>query len=124
MSRFSELCEAYALAKKRTEASRQSCRDFVKVFVERMGIYFECPIKAEKISFDQSNTLHFDTSITLYEFPQNPSQGSSEILIVSWSLQKILDNYIIMVFPWVRSSYFMKYPFSYNYVSSLTTYRA
>ena len=102
MSKFEELCQAYAVAKKTSLESRQACQDFTDVFLKRMSDYFQCPIKKEKINFDQQGLMHVETSLTLYENPTHPELGTHEIVIISWSIEKILDNYVVTIYPWMK----------------------
>lgn len=104
MSKFLELCEAYGLAKKKTEESRACCLEFkfTNIFIEKMSNYFECPINKEKIDFDEDNTMHVDISLTIYQNPDKPNSANSETIIIPWTLRKVLDNYILIFYPWMK----------------------
>ena len=102
MSRFEELCQAYALAKQKTELSRQACQKFASGFISGMSNYFQTPIVPQKESFDKQGLMHFETSLTLYENPNNRENSFTEIVVIFWSLENILDNYILTIYPWMK----------------------
>ncbi|MGK7942920.1 MAG: hypothetical protein AB4058_00440 [Microcystaceae cyanobacterium] len=102
MSRFEELCQAYAEAKERTELSRQACRQFLDDFISGMRDYFQAPIECQNESFDKDSTMHFDITLTLYENPNDPENSWGEKVVLFCSLEKILDNYVLMIFPWMN----------------------
>ncbi len=101
MSKFQELCLAYALAKQRTEENRQACQKFVEGFICGMSDYFQAPMQIQKESFDKG-LMYFETVLTIYEDPNNQPISGEEVIIISWSLEKILDNYILRLFPWMK----------------------
>ena len=101
MSKFEELCQAYALAKQNTETTHQACRKFVEGFITAMSNYFQAPIKQQKGSFDERGLMHFETTLTLYEKPNNKENSFSEVIVIFWSVEKILDNYILTLYPWM-----------------------
>jgi hypothetical protein len=100
MSRFEELCQAYASAKQRTELSRQACQKFAEGFISGMSDYFQTPIGRQRESFDKQGVMHFETSLTLYEDPKNREDSFAEVVLIFWSLENILDNYILTIYPW------------------------
>ena len=102
MSKFEELCQAYALAKQRTLESRQACQKFTAGFVSGMSDYFQATIEQTKESFDNQGLMHFETVLTLYEDPKNPDNSASEKVMIYWSVENILDNYILTIFPWMN----------------------
>lgn len=102
MSRFEGLCQAYALAKQKTESSRQACQKFAEGFINGMRDYFQAPIVQQKVSFDRQGLMHFETALTLYEDPHNREISFSEVIVIFWSLENILDNYILTIYPWLE----------------------
>ncbi len=102
MSRFEELCQAYALAKQKTELSRQACQKFADGFISGMSDYFQTPIVRQKESFDKQGLMHFKTNLTLYENPHHRENSFSEVVVIFWSLENILDNYILTIYPWMK----------------------
>jgi hypothetical protein len=102
MSRFEELCQAYALAKQKTESSRQACQKFAEGFISGMSDYFQAPIGRQKEHFDKQGLMHFQTALTLYEDPNNRENSFSEVVVICWSLENILDNYILTLYPWMK----------------------
>ena len=100
MSKFEELCQTYAAARKESLESRKACQDFADVFVKCMSDYFECPIEKHKIYFDEQGLMHFQVSLTLYENPSNTEDCESEIVLTDLSIEKIIDNYIVTIYPW------------------------
>ena len=102
MSRFEELCQAYALGKQKTELSRQGCRQFVAGFISAMSDYFQAPIEGQKESFDEQGLMHFETCLTLYEDPAHRENSLAEVIVMFWSVEKILDNYILTIYPWMK----------------------
>lgn len=100
MSKFEELCQAYANARKQYQESKDACLDFSKIFVEQMSNYFQCPINQENLTFYEDASLHFQISITLYENPQTPDTSEYETVVLSLSVEKVIDNYIVTVYPW------------------------
>ncbi len=102
MNKYEILCQRYALALKRTRESRQKIIDFVEIFLDAMNEYFGCPIAETKKEFDEDNKLQLTTRFTINEFPNDPSKGNSEVIIIHWTLEKVLDNYLVMFLPWCK----------------------
>jgi len=100
MSKYLELCEAYANALSRTRETQQKCIKFADTFFKQMSDYFSYSFKLERTSFDRDNKMRIETSIILSEFPDNPEAGSQERIILNFSLKKILDNYILTLDSW------------------------
>ncbi|MBF2022694.1 MAG: hypothetical protein IGR93_22035 [Hydrococcus sp. C42_A2020_068] len=100
MSKFEELCQAYAAARKDYLESMQMRQDFVNSFVRKMSDYFQCPVEKTDVSFDERGIMYFSILITLYENPSQPEKFASEIVNVSLTLDKILDNYVVVILPW------------------------
>lgn len=100
MSKFEELCQAYATARKEYLNSLQTRQDFVDVFVEKMSDYFQCPVKKSEITSDDRGVMYFSILITVYEDPTQPERSTSETVNISLTLEKIIDNYIIGFLPW------------------------
>jgi hypothetical protein len=100
MSKFEELCQVYATARKDYLTSAQMRQNFIDVFVQQMSDYFQCPIKPTDPTLDDSGTLHFSVLITLLENPHNPQESDSETVCISLTIDKVLDNYIVSVYPW------------------------
>ena len=100
MSKYEELCQAYVLAKQNTQTTHQACQRFVEGFITAMSDYFQTSINKEKVSFDEDGLMHFYTALTLYENPNDKDNSSSETIVISWSVENILDNYILMLYPW------------------------
>lgn len=102
MSKFEDLCKAYAAARKEYRDSCQACQEFSEIFVRGMSDYFECPVSNEKGKFDGNGELHFNASLTLWENPELPEDSEREDLTVSLSVRRVIDNYILTVYPWMR----------------------
>jgi|FrelakmetLWP11LW_1041352.scaffolds.fasta_scaffold04250_3 hypothetical protein len=102
MSRFEELCQTYALARQKTELSRQACQKFTEGLISGMSDYFQTSIVWQKESFDERGVMHFETNLTLYENPNNRENSFSEVIVIFWSLENILDNYILTIYPWMK----------------------
>ena len=100
MNKYEILCQKYALSLKRTRESRQKIIDFVEIFLEAMNEYFGYPIAETKKEFDEDNKLQLTTRFTINEFPNDPSKGNSEVIIIHWTVEKVLDNYLVMFLPW------------------------
>ncbi len=65
-----------------------------------MNEYFGYPIAETKKEFDEDNKLQLTTRFTINEFPNDPSKGNSEVIIIHWTVEKVLDNYLVMFLPW------------------------
>ncbi|MDJ0729181.1 MAG: hypothetical protein QNJ33_04235 [Crocosphaera sp.] len=102
MSKFEELCQVYALAKQKTQINHEACQKFVEKFIAAMSDYFQAPIKMQKESFDECGLMHFETVLILYENPNDQENSFSEMIVISWSLENILDNYILTLYPWMN----------------------
>ena len=102
MSKFEELCQAYAVAKQNTETTHQACQKFVQGFIAAMSNYFQAPIKKQKESFDERGLMYFETALTLYENPNDQKNSFSEVIVIFWSVENILDNYILTLYPWMN----------------------
>ena len=100
MTKYAQLCQAYAKALKRTRKSRQKCLEFAETFFKAMSRYFEIEIEQHSIIFIRNNTIKVKTSLTLYECPERASDGCSESLIIYYSIENILDNYVVKILPW------------------------
>ncbi|MGF1488626.1 MAG: hypothetical protein ACFBSE_16195 [Prochloraceae cyanobacterium] len=100
MSKYLELCQAYANALSRTRENRQKCVDFSNTFLKQMSNYFSYSFEIETTSFERDNTINIETSMILYEFPDRPDTGSKEKVILNFSIKKILDNYILTLDAW------------------------
>ena len=57
MSKFEELCQAYALAKQHSQTDKQACYRFVEGFIAAMSDYFQTPIKQQQDSFDKTGLM-------------------------------------------------------------------
>ena len=57
MSKYTQLCQAYANALKRTRESQQKCLDFADSFFQAMSRYFETEIEQQSIIFIRENTM-------------------------------------------------------------------
>jgi hypothetical protein len=100
MSKFEELCQAYATARKEYLNSMQTRQDFIDVFVEKMSDYFQCPVKKSEVTSDDRGVMYFSILITVYENANKPERSTSETVNISLTLEKVIDNYIVGVLPW------------------------
>lgn len=100
MSKYLELCRAYANALSRTRDTRQKCINFTDTFLKQMSDYFSYSFELERTSFERDNSMNIETSMILYEFPNNPEAGNKERIILNFSLKNILDNYILTLDAW------------------------
>jgi hypothetical protein len=100
MSKFEELCQVYANARKDYFDSVKMREDFVEIFVHKMDEYFQCPIEQTEITLDEQGVMHFSIAITLYENPNHRNSSIFEKIGVSLTLDKIIDNYVVTVLPW------------------------
>lgn len=100
MSKFEELCQAYAAYKQADRESRQACLEFTEIFIKQMSDYFECAIELpQKPWFGDKSVLYFDLTIDLCENPAHPETGDRETVKISLSLEKVIDNFIVTVWP-------------------------
>ncbi|AFZ37372.1 hypothetical protein Sta7437_3888 [Stanieria cyanosphaera PCC 7437] len=102
MSKFEELCQVYAKAKQEAAENCRTCQDFTDVFVQKMGEYFDCSFEQDNISFDDQGTMHFQVLLTLYDNPENLEESTEEKVSISLSVSKVIDNYIVTIFPWMK----------------------
>jgi hypothetical protein len=102
MSKFEELCKAYAASRQAYRESCQACLDFSELFIKQMSDYFECSIDLDQqqSKFDEDGVLHFDALINVCEHPENPENGACETVKISLSVSKVIDNFIVTVWPW------------------------
>jgi hypothetical protein len=103
MTKFVEICQAFAKARQTAMQSHQDCMKFVQIFVQKMSEYYVCPIEVEPRGFDKDGLLHFSIFITLYEKPEEQKNSPYEIIKSSWTVEKVIDNYILTIFPWVNT---------------------
>ncbi|MEB3250005.1 MAG: hypothetical protein VKK07_11735 [Merismopediaceae bacterium] len=103
MSKYETLCQAYAKARKATLKSIETCQGFAELFMRYLGEYFQCAVEMRNISFDEQGSMHFYPAITLYADPQVPREETSEVVVISVSLEKVEDGYLITVFPWEKT---------------------
>ncbi len=102
MSKFEEICQAYALAKQNSETTQKAFQRFVEGFTNAMNHYFQAPIKKQKESFDENGLMYFKNPLNLYENSQNQENYDSEIVVIFWSVENILDNYILTLYTWMN----------------------
>ena len=102
MSKFEELCQAYAIAKQNTEATEKACKRFAEGFTTAMSNYFQTSIEKQQESFDENGLMHFETALTLYQDLKDKENSDSEIVVIFWSVENILDNYILTLYPWMN----------------------
>ena len=100
MSKFEELCQAYAVSRQAYRESCQACLDFSEIFIKQMSDYFECSIDQQESKFDEEGVLHFDALMNVCENPANPENGDRETVTIYLSVSKIIDNFIVTVWPW------------------------
>ncbi|MEG3851317.1 hypothetical protein QT971_30990 [Microcoleus sp. herbarium19] len=100
MSKFEELCKAYAASRQAYRESCQACLDFSAIFIKQLSDYLECPIHKQNPKFDSDGVLHFDAAIDICENPENPEKGDRETVEISLSVNKVIDNFIVTVYPW------------------------
>lgn len=100
MSKFEELCKAYAASRQAYRESCQACLDFSEIFIKQMSDYLECPIHNQNPKFDEEGVLHFDAAIDICENPENPEKGDRETVEIYLSVNKVIDNFIVTVYPW------------------------
>ncbi len=99
MNKYESLCQRYALALKRTRESRQKIIDFVEIFLGEMNEHFGYPITETKKEIDEDNKLELTRRFTINEVP---NKGNSEVIIIHWTVEKVLDNYLVMFLPWCK----------------------
>jgi hypothetical protein len=99
MSKFEELCKAYATSRQAYRESCQACLDFSEIFIKQMSDYFECSINSQKPWFDDNGFLHIELTIDVYENPANPETGDRETVKISLTIEKVIDNFIVTVWP-------------------------
>jgi hypothetical protein len=102
MSKFEELCQAYAKAKQEAAEKCQACQQFTDVFIQKMGEYFDCSVARDNVSFDAQGTMHCQILVTLYDNPHNLQESTKESVSISLSVSKVIDNYIVTIFPWMK----------------------
>ncbi|MGK7872344.1 MAG: hypothetical protein AB4426_03220 [Xenococcaceae cyanobacterium] len=100
MSKFEELCQVYAAARKEYLNCKHSCQDFADFLVNRMRIYFECPIETVAINFDEDGYLYLETELTLYENPHDTANSEHEKINISLLIRKKGDDYLISYTPY------------------------
>ncbi|MEG4501874.1 hypothetical protein QUB05_32420, partial [Microcoleus sp. F10-C6] len=60
MSKFEELCKAYAASRQAYRESCEACQDFSEIFIKQMSDYLECQIEKQNQKFDEDGVLHFN----------------------------------------------------------------
>ena len=103
MSKFEELCKAYAAARKQSIEYKHSCQDFADFLVHRMILYFECPIETGEMDVDEDGYLFFNIAMTLYENPQAPQDSAQEKVSFSLSIRKKRNTFVVSVYPYGNS---------------------
>jgi hypothetical protein len=99
MSKFEELCKAYAAARKQSIEYKHSCQDFADFVVHRMSLYFECPIETGEMHVDEDGYLFLQIAMRLYENPQEPDNSAQEEVKFSLSIRKKRDTFVVSVYP-------------------------
>jgi hypothetical protein len=100
MSKFEELCQIYATARRQSRDYRHSCQDFADFLVHRMNLYFQCPIETGEMHLDDDANLHLETALTLYENPSDPTNSDRQRISFPLSIRKKVDTFIVSVFPY------------------------
>ncbi|MEG4516419.1 MULTISPECIES: hypothetical protein [unclassified Microcoleus] len=100
MSKFEEICKAYATSRQAYRESCEACQDFSEIFIKQLSDYFDCPIPSQNQKFDDNGILYFDGAIDICENPDNPEKGDRETVEISLSVNKVIDNFIVTVYPW------------------------
>lgn len=101
MSRFEELCQAYAAAKKASQTYRDACYEFCNIIVNRMIAYFQCHIEKEEPSFDDEyGFVNLRAIITVYENPSDTQNFSYDLINIDFTIVKKIDCFIVTVQPY------------------------
>ncbi|MGL5032398.1 MAG: hypothetical protein ACRC6M_01185 [Microcystaceae cyanobacterium] len=108
MTKYEQLCLAYASARQASLKSIETCHGFAELFIDHLAEYFQCGVEMQNVSFDEQGSMHFYPAITLYADPQKPSDENSEVVIVSLSLEKSEEGYLVTIFPWETSFELLK----------------
>lgn len=88
MTRFEELCEAYARSSQEYLNCKHSCQDFADFLVHRFSLYLECPMKTEEMRFDEDASLYVRTSLVLYANPQDATHSPTETIGINLCVSK------------------------------------
>jgi hypothetical protein len=102
MTKYKELCQAYANARQASLQSIETCQGFAEIFIDHMNEYFQCRVEMQNVSFDEQGSMHFYPAITLYTNPHQPVMDNGEVVVVSLSLEKMDDVYLVTLFPWEK----------------------
>ncbi len=100
MSKFEELCKAYAISRQAYRESRQACLDFSETFIQQFSDYLEYAIEKNNLNFDENGVLHFDVDIHVCEDPANPENGDRKTVRIYFDISKVIDNFIVNIYPW------------------------
>ncbi len=109
MSKFEELCKAYATSINNFSKYRDDCKEFASNLREGMSAYFQCPIEFTSLLEEQTQPLHTLTGlmylgddtfwhigikITLYKEPKGGLPQDTALLSIL--IKKIDDDYFIV----------------------------
>ncbi|MBZ8182944.1 MAG: hypothetical protein SAL07_02725 [Oscillatoria sp. PMC 1051.18] len=100
MSKYEELCQVFANARKEAVKYKHSCQDFADFLVHRMSMYFGCAIATGEIRFYEDGNLHLQTSLTLYENPQDTANSACETITIDLSIIKKCEDFLVAVLPY------------------------
>ncbi len=100
MSKYERLCRAYAKARQEVLEASRACQEFARVFSDRFGEYIGCAIEYEEDAPDERGGLSFYIILRVYPHPETKDESESEIVRISLSVERVIDNYVVTLFPW------------------------
>ncbi|MFN5513869.1 MAG: hypothetical protein ACK5CA_03745 [Cyanobacteriota bacterium] len=103
MSKYEELCQAYAQAHSASREAMTHCQAFAQKFVAGLATYLDCQVQLNHTDFEESGSMYFYPALTLYLDPRHPQEEQSEIVVVSIALETLGAGYHLTLYPWEQS---------------------
>jgi hypothetical protein len=103
VSKYEELCQAYAQAYSVSRRAMADYREFAQKFVAGLEIYLDCPVQLNHVNFEESGSMYFYPALTLYLDPRHPQEEQSEIVVVSIALESFGAGYRVTLYPWEQA---------------------
>jgi hypothetical protein len=100
MSKFEEICQIYAKSRQEFSNSQHSCQDFADFLVNRMSLYFGCPVETREMQFDKDAYLHVPIYITFYTNPVNPQESQTDLIDMCFLIRKKPTGFTVSYLPY------------------------
>jgi hypothetical protein len=100
MSKFQEICQIYAQSRQEFGNSKNSCQDFADFLINRMSLYFGCPVETGEMQFDKDAYLHVPIYLTFYTNPEKPQESEKDTIDMCFLVRKTLTGFTVSYLPY------------------------